>query len=439
MVVIQDEVIIAKPLSMFVNPIGEALHEPRDEIMTDGQREAMVNRLTRSIFSCMDSAQNTHKANCYISGSNTNIDQNYMTRLSTNEFFFYTQEPLTLVEFEKLQNQIAEKAKKIYPGVQLILGSFAVKTADNKVMNVTPHITCGNQPEFHFLVKNYTSTIDVRYKVPDGSGGWDSLAVLDNRYSTQPTLPQITVDGAKKSFTFNNVIPCKTPGGTEFLTVVDICLDHGNGVGLSNYENQFKQDINCSRKPVNHVVISNSIDLKSDKSITSGVLHVDPQKSDFLCVKGIHQRLDDQTGIKFGINSSIKISVDKRRFTEYVINKYAYKVTEGEIGRSHQFEVNVTEKFKSIKTQYHQLKGDHLKTKILDDFKDKILNINTIDELKEFKKNLQDMSEYQILKTGQGLFTQITKIKTSSVSALEDMIKQREAFLEWKVESSKKP
>ena len=38
-------------------------------------------------------------------------------------------------------------------------------------------------------------------------------------------MPQIMVNGIVKELTFNNIVPCKTPGGTPFLTAVDICIE----------------------------------------------------------------------------------------------------------------------------------------------------------------------------------------------------------------------
>ena len=84
-----------------------------------------IQRLEEGISQLMDEAQKMYQDNCYKPGT-AEIDDGYIARLSTNEFFFYTKEPLTLKEFEELQNKIAEKAKKLSPGVQLILASFGV-------------------------------------------------------------------------------------------------------------------------------------------------------------------------------------------------------------------------------------------------------------------------------------------------------------------------
>lgn len=99
-----------------------------------------------------------------------------------------------------------------------------MKTDENKVMNVTPHITCGQPPDFNLIVKNHTSSIDVIYKIPDGAGDTVTLDVLDIDDNSDP-MPKIKINGVERDFSFNNVVPCKTPGGAPFITAVDICFD----------------------------------------------------------------------------------------------------------------------------------------------------------------------------------------------------------------------
>ncbi len=94
--IIQDKAIIANVTKS--NPIGEAftkkLPVPLFPISML-ERQNMVQRLEDSISQLMDGAQRTYQDNCYKPGT-MDIDGNYITRLSTNEFFFYTEEPLTL-------------------------------------------------------------------------------------------------------------------------------------------------------------------------------------------------------------------------------------------------------------------------------------------------------------------------------------------------------
>ena len=74
------------------------------------ERDDMLLRLERSIACLMDDANKTYQDN-YKRDLRSSLD--YIVRLSTHEFFFYTQEALTLEEFQVLQNRIAEKAKSL--------------------------------------------------------------------------------------------------------------------------------------------------------------------------------------------------------------------------------------------------------------------------------------------------------------------------------------
>ena len=55
------------------------------------------------------------------------------------------------------------------------------------------------------------------------------------------------------------------------------------------------------------------------------------------------------------------------------------------------------------------------------------------DDLKKLTDNLKKLPDYNVLQTGQSLFTKITGIKTSSIQALEDMIKQKEESFDSKL------
>lgn len=111
-----------------------------------------------------------------------------------------------------------------------------------------------------------------------------------------------------------------------------------------------------------------------------------------------------------------------------VKNTYAHRVSTPLENRAHDYEVN-SSKFKNLKEQFQDLKGDYLKSKILENLKSRIENVSSKDELKELKKEIMSSDEYKVLNTGQGLFTKITGIKTSSVKALDAMINEQEQNL----------
>lgn len=421
------------------SPVGEA---PRGAIpfppvpMTSSERLDMLQRLEDSIGQLMDEAQENHEKNCYKPGTNE-VDKDYITRLSTNEFFFYTKEPLTLQEFERVQNKIAEKARALSPGVQLILGSFAVQSMGS-VMNVTPHITCGAAPNFHLVVKSTTSAIDVRYKIPDGKGGASTLPALDKSRPFYP-MPTIKIDGLSEEFSFNNVFSCCTPSGRSFMTAIDICLDHAVGVAKSNYSNLVKASPIVLKQPLSHVVVSNYIELYKNNCIGIDVMHADPICSPSGCKKGVTQQASLEQKQTFGNDPFIKFELVSQAL-ENIKNTYAYKTTVLSAGRDHKSYTVTLDKvrfkksqdtieFQNFKGKYNVYKGDFLKSEILADLKKRIEDTTSLKELDALKKEIKTSFEYDVLKTGQGLFTKTFAVKTSSEDALEDMFEQQKTYL----------
>lgn len=256
---------------------GETYKDQAYLKMTSGDRSRMVDRLLDKISILMEEAKTTHLVNSRKSDPE-DINTDFITRLSTHEFFFYTLAPLTLKEFETLMNQIAEKGAELPVGIQLVLGSFAVKTATNQVMNVTPYITLGQPISFTFIIKNYTSPIDVRFKERNLQGDIETLKVFDKDNSTASDIPAIDIQGTSHLFTFNNLITCKTPGGESFLTAVDICLDHYYGVALTNVKNSLNEEPKLLKQVISQMVISNTISLNPINCFHS-VVHVDPELS----------------------------------------------------------------------------------------------------------------------------------------------------------------
>lgn len=250
------------------------------------ERADMIQRQFESIAQLMKFAQSDHGANCIQEGT-AEKDPDYITRISTAEFNFYTIEPLNLPEFEELIDRIATQAKYMDKGVHLVLGSFAVITSNQNVINVTPHITCGEPPSVTLLVKNLTTAIDVRYKEIDDSGIIRTLPVLDSTCFPSPPL-SITIDGKKTDFQLNNIIHCKTPGETPFLTAVDICEDHTEAIAKRNAQQLVANDPHLGQQPFSHMVISNSVFLIPEHCIGTP-MHVDPIGSTQSCKQGVKQ------------------------------------------------------------------------------------------------------------------------------------------------------
>lgn len=275
-ITIRDIVIISVPKSHELST-GEADLINNSTSATVGDEGDVIIRLTNCINALIDLAASDHHS------KNTSKDPDYLTRLSTHEFFFYTQRPLSITDFTKLLNNVALKLKSISPGIQLILGSFAIKNAHNEIMNVTPVIFSGKPTSFHFLVKNYISPIDVTYK--DDRGESFKFADIDSKNP----LPSISVDSQIRTFQFENFIQCCTSGATKFLTIVDICLDHFYGAAKQYLTIESQITPLLTEQPITQVIISNVVEIQPEYCLLGPVLHVDPLYSETGCKYGVRQ------------------------------------------------------------------------------------------------------------------------------------------------------
>lgn len=112
-----------------------------------------------------------------------------------------------------------------------------------------------------------------------------------------------------------------------------------------------------------------------------------------------------------------------------VLKNYHHAVYEHSAGRHHAFEV-IAAKFTGLKEQLMQLKGDHLKSQILLDFKEELAHCKTTEEVEQLKEQWKNKPEYKVLETGQGLITRIFHLQTSSVKAFNTMIDERKHEIE---------
>ena len=127
-------------------------------------------------------------------------------------------------------------------------------------------------------------------------------------------------------------------------------------------------------------------------------------------------------------NPSIKKNELLNPVNYRVSNHYVGNASNPLEGRYHALEVNANN-FNDLKEQFREIKGDYLKTQILKDFQAKIENTSSKEELDELKQQIKGSSEYKVLATGQGIFTRVTGIKTSSVKELESMFDEQESNL----------
>ena len=109
--------------------------------------------------------------------------------------------------------------------------------------------------------------------------------------------------------------------------------------------------------------------------------------------------------------------------------RYEHAVFDNRNGRMHS-KLATMAKQTGIKGKYDDLSGDHLKTMILIDLKNEIINIKSKKEFIEFKSTLMNRPEYQVLKQGQDRFTRMFGLKTSSIVALSKIIEENDIRLQ---------
>ncbi|MBS0290557.1 MAG: hypothetical protein JSS07_11065 [Proteobacteria bacterium] len=223
--------------------------------------------------------------NCDAAGNVLKDRENFITRAITDEFAFYTNSPFTLEEFESLQNKVYTLAKTQPQNCHFILSSFAVKTTKDIIMNVVVHIECGENPKMCFIVKNDESNIDPVYRTTINNQ-IKNLKNLNPDNTKQSDLPKININHIAYDFTLNNVIECRSSGGKKFLSCVDICLDHQDGIAKNNLLNFFTykqknhadltQSLNSKLIPLQcaHTVTSRYIEI-IEKSVAGMITHAD--------------------------------------------------------------------------------------------------------------------------------------------------------------------
>lgn len=224
----------------------------------------------------VDLMTNVHQSYLIRLASLPTQEDEFIERLLTQEYFFYTYEPLMLTEFQDLLNDISSYAKMITSNIHLILSSFAVKTIDSNVMNVTLHLICGQNPQISLIVKNYRAKNEIAYCAPDlVKQQCQLLGILDNT-DIHDCLPILTVNDQRVPFSFDNIIYCSTPKNHAFLTAIDVCIDHSKRVAKNKFKMLALHDPDLLQMLVSHVVVSNWTRLVYGNFISTPVIHVDP-------------------------------------------------------------------------------------------------------------------------------------------------------------------
>ncbi|KTD61485.1 Dot/Icm T4SS effector [Legionella santicrucis] len=150
--------------------------------------------------------------------------------------------------------------------------------------------------------------------------------------------------------------------------------------------------------------------------------------SENLAVDFFDDHIDNLKEVDQSKNINIKPNcfhvTEKQIKSLHIVNQYEHFTDQQSKGRFHLFEATA-DIIKSYKNNYQNLKGDYLKSQILVDFKKQLEEANNLEDVNKITDDFKKSNEYKILTTGQGLFTKITGIQTSSEKAVDQMVKDR--------------
>ncbi len=252
-------------------PYGEANSSANEP------EEPPIKRLQAYIATLFSLANEHHGAtNCDGEAGSYQIKpdkKNNVTRLSTHEFSFYTEQALTLSEFQLILSNIEKMARKLTPNVHILLSSFAVNSPDGTLLNMSVFIEGGNPPELHVFSKNTASKNDINYM------GISSL--FSQQQEEQVSFHADKISG-KNGFIVStgSVFEVKTYGGARYTQAIDICLDHGLQHSKELLIRRIMENADeVLPSQIEHCVSSNSIELYNDSIISDYCVHIDPSIS----------------------------------------------------------------------------------------------------------------------------------------------------------------
>lgn len=200
--------------------------------------------------------------------------RNKITRLLTHEFSFYTEQPLTLVEFEQLIEEIDKIAQQLRPNVHLLLSSFAIQLEEG-VLNNTIYLQGGAQPKINSFCKTAIDNADVCYdtsplfKITSQSKNTGSLISCEKESSFISTMSSFIVE---------------TEGGAQYLQLIEVCLEHSQKRAKSMLL-LFLNSKNLIPNQVDHLLSSNCIKVVERAKISNYISQVDPYTCGKLLVK----------------------------------------------------------------------------------------------------------------------------------------------------------
>lgn len=152
---------------------------------------------------------------------------NIITRLITPEYSLYTRNPLSLKDYTSLISTIEEIASLLHENVHLVLSSFAVRTEQNDLLNITLYIECGEEPIIHPVCKshaqpNHEISFDKKLKpFSQREYKWSQEEINEEKLLAVEFIAAENMIIPNKS-----VFKIETKGGAAYIQALDICFDH---------------------------------------------------------------------------------------------------------------------------------------------------------------------------------------------------------------------
>ncbi|WP_115712788.1 ankyrin repeat domain-containing protein [Legionella sainthelensi] len=200
-----------------------------------------------------------------------------LTQVVTDEFSFYTKNtPLSIKEYKKLINELAKSMKNLPPNIVLVASSMAVLWPDNCIRNAVLHIQSPNgknlEPIIHHFSKETFSSQDPMYSKDNTTRNCYTFKPDD--YSSAEFSPDVVLADTKMRCLdpqqYKSAIIVRGHKIPPILHVIDVCLDHANGVGMKNARILLEKIV----KPplhISHIITSNWIDIRQEKLVASAI------------------------------------------------------------------------------------------------------------------------------------------------------------------------
>jgi hypothetical protein len=216
-----------------------------------------VERIIGQIALLAELAYENHKSMCMDNGELVPQFGNNITRLITDEFSFYPKAPLTIKEYTDLLHAVYAIAEKLPLNIHLILASFPVLDAEQQLHNITLHVVSGKQPILHHHSKTRVSPVDITY----GHKKFAQSTLAAPSQMARVNLSQELV------FSPGTIVIAHTADGAEFITNVEVCLEHQFHTGIFCLNKEMLSAKNAHKimpMQYSHVLTSRTIDIEPD-------------------------------------------------------------------------------------------------------------------------------------------------------------------------------